>query len=81
MAGDLHCHTRLSDGSIGIEDLIALAKSAGLKTIAVTDHDTYAGAMRAKILGERSGLQVLPGIEFSCQNKETGRNWTVEMLS
>ena len=26
MGGDLHCHTKLSDGSLGIEDLITLAK-------------------------------------------------------
>lgn len=73
MAGDLHCHTKLSDGSIGIEDLVLLAKNSGLKTIAVTDHDTFAGATRAKVIGERAGLQVLPGVEFSCQDKETGR--------
>ena len=73
MAGDLHCHTKLSDGSMGIEELIALAKGAGLKSIAITDHDTLAGAMRGKILGERAGLQVIPGVEFSCQDKKTGR--------
>lgn len=28
MAADLHCHTKLSDGSVGIEDLIVIAKKA-----------------------------------------------------
>lgn len=73
MAGDLHCHTKLSDGSMGIEELIALAKGAGLKSIAITDHDTLAGAMRGKILGERAGLNVIPGVEFSCKDSKTGR--------
>ena len=26
LSGDLHCYTRLSNGSLGIDDLIALAK-------------------------------------------------------
>ena len=26
MAADLHCHTKLSDGSVGIEDLIVIAQ-------------------------------------------------------
>lgn len=72
MAGDLHCHTKLSDGSVSLEELIALAKAAGLKSMAVTDHDTLAGAMRAKMLGERAGIKVIPGVEFSCRNKENG---------
>jgi len=33
MGGDLHCHTKLSDGSLGIEDLITLAKKRGIETI------------------------------------------------
>ena len=73
MAGDLHCHTKLSDGSMGIEELIALAKGAGLKSIAITDHDTLAGAMRGKVIGERAGLDVIPGVEFSCKDSKTGR--------
>ncbi len=74
MPADLHCHTKLSDGSVSIEELIALGKAAGLSAIAVTDHDTFAGAMRGKMLGERSGIQVIPGAEFSCRDGETGRN-------
>ena len=42
MKGDLHCHTKLSDGSEGIEDVIALAKRIGLDFISLTDHDTMA---------------------------------------
>ncbi len=74
MSADLHCHTKLSDGSVSIEELVALGKAAGLTAIAVTDHDTLAGAMRGKMLGERSGIQVIPGAEFSCRDGETGGN-------
>ena len=65
MSGDLHCHTRLTDGSMGIEDIIALAKNRGVETIAITDRDCQAGTVRAKIIGERNGIRVIPGVELS----------------
>ena len=43
MAADLHCHTKLSDGSVGIEDLIVIAQKSGIDTIALTDHDCRYG--------------------------------------
>lgn len=70
---DLHCHTKLSDGSVSIEDLILLAKQQKLSAIAVTDHDTFAGATRAKILGERQGVEVFPGAEFSAYDRTRNR--------
>lgn len=73
MSGDLHCHTRLSDGSLGIEEIIALAKGRGVETIAITDHDCLAGTVRAKIIGERNGIRVIPGVEISATDTETGR--------
>ncbi len=73
MSGDLHCYTRLSNGSMGIEEIIALAKSVGIETIAITDHDCLAGTVRAKIIGERNGVRVIPGVEISATDKETGK--------
>lgn len=73
MAADLHCHTRMSDGAVSIEELILLAKSRGLGTIAVTDHDTFAGVTRAKIFGNRHGVEVISGIEISAYDYERGR--------
>ena len=73
MSGDLHCHTRLSDGSMGIEDLIVLAQKKGIETIAITDHDCLAGTVRGKIIGDRSGVKVIPGVELSAVDHETGR--------
>ena len=40
MIGDLHCHSKLSDSSMGLESLLFYAKRMGLDFIAVTDHDT-----------------------------------------
>ena len=53
MTGDLHCHTTLSDGSLGIEEVIVQAKRMGLDFLAITDHDTLSSSNRAQILGER----------------------------
>ncbi len=70
---DLHCHTKLSDGSVGIEELISLAKRRGLHTIAITDHDTFAGAVRGVNIGKRAGVNVIPGAELSAVDSATGR--------
>ncbi len=72
MSGDLHCHTRLTDGSMGIEDIIALAKNKGVDTIAITDRDCQAGTIRAKIIGERNGIRVIPGVELSALDADAG---------
>lgn len=71
MAGDLHCHTKLSDGSMGIDDIIILAEKLGITTLAITDHDCLAGTVRAKIVGERRGIKVIPGVEISAYDKDT----------
>lgn len=74
MSVDLHCHTRLSDGSLGIEEIITFALKKGLSTIAITDHDCLAGTVRSKVIGARHGLQVIPGVEFSSTCEEIGKN-------
>lgn len=73
MAADLHCHTKMSDGSVGIDEVVLLAKRVGLPAISVTDHDTLSGSVRAKIFGDRQGVEVIPGVEFSCMDPATGR--------
>lgn len=65
MSADLHCHTKISDGSTAIDELVILAKNKGLGTIAVTDHDTFGGAKRAKVFGDKFGVTVITGTEIS----------------
>ncbi len=72
LTADLHCHTKLSDGALGIDDLLILAKNSGVTTLAITDHDCLAGVVRAQIIGERHGITVVPGVEFSCTDKTRG---------
>lgn len=73
MAADLHCHTKLSDGSVGIEDLIVIAQKSGINTIAITDHDCLAGTVRGQVIGKRYGITVIPGVEISAFDNEAGK--------
>ena len=63
MTGDLHCHTTLSDGSLGIEEVIVQAKRMGLDFLAITDHDTLSSSSRAQILGHSCGRAFRMGQE------------------
>ena len=63
---DLHLHTLASDGRLSPTELVRLAASQGLETIAVTDHDTTDGLAEAfEAAKEFPGLRIIPGIELS----------------
>ena len=62
---DLHTHTDQSDGQYSPRELVRLASEAGLRTIAITDHDTVAGVDEALAAGRELGVEVVPGIELS----------------
>lgn len=80
MSVDLHCHTKLSNSSMGIDDLIMLAKKRGVDTISITDHDCQAGSVRGRIIAARRGVTVVPGVELSASDAETGRPDTYSRL-
>jgi hypothetical protein len=63
---DLHLHTIYSDGAYTPEMLVKSARSFGLRTIAVTDHDTVDGV---RAVQEAAGdfPEVIPGVEFSTE--------------
>ncbi|HEX2909694.1 MAG TPA: PHP domain-containing protein [Chloroflexia bacterium] len=64
---DLHMHSTASDGTLPVDDLIKLCSSVGLKTVALTDHDTTAALDRAQEIGKALGLEIIPGIELSAE--------------
>jgi len=63
---DLHLHTFFSDGTYSPQVLVKEARGAGLSVIAVTDHDTVEAVKPAIASGAESGIEVIPGIELSC---------------
>ena len=62
---DLHLHTTASDGRSTPEALVAEAVAAGIRTIAVTDHDTLAGLPAAEAAARRAGIGCVAGIEIT----------------
>jgi len=62
---DLHTHSSVSDGTETPTQLIRAAISAGLGTVAITDHDSTAGWQEAFAAAEGTGLTVIPGMELS----------------
>lgn len=62
---ELHTHTVMSDGKMQPEELVERAIECGYSAIALTDHNTVAGIKRAVAEGEKRGIPVLPGIEWT----------------
>ncbi len=66
---DLHTHSNKSDGSMTPKELIHHAKEMGLSAISLTDHDNTDGVREAVLEGEKTGLEVVPGIELSAKSE------------
>jgi predicted metal-dependent phosphoesterase TrpH len=64
---DIHLHTTFSDGMATPQQVIRFAEKSGLALIAVTDHDTVAGAHAARELHARGsfGFEVIIGTEVT----------------
>jgi 3',5'-nucleoside bisphosphate phosphatase len=63
---DLHTHTTISDGGDSPAELIRRAAGAGITAIAITDHDNDAGGDEAVAAGNGLGVEVVRGVEISC---------------
>lgn len=62
---ELHCHTNHSDGDMSPCELVQKAKSRGYTGIAITDHNTISSVDEVVYWGERYGIKVLKGIEWT----------------
>lgn len=69
---DLHTHSLHSDGSDTPTELVRKAAEVGLDVVALTDHDTVIGWDDAVEAGDRFGIQVVQGVEFSVTNESRG---------
>lgn len=77
LCGDLHCHTKASDGHNSLEEMALAARDRGLKYIAITEHSrrlTVARGLDPRRLGRQideidrlnehlTGIMLLKGIE------------------
>jgi predicted metal-dependent phosphoesterase TrpH len=62
---DLHTHTTASDGHLSPADLVREAWMAGIRVLAVTDHDTTAAMADVGRATAQFGLTHVPGIEIT----------------
>jgi len=72
MPSDLHIHTTFSDGKDTPEEIVEAAKAAGLRYIAITDHDTVEGVTALYESGHYSSstLRIIPGVGFSTGDEQ-----------
>ena len=68
---DLHVHSTESDGTNTPQELVSLAKEAGLTAFALTDHDTISGISKAREAAEKIQMELVPGIELSTDYEGT----------
>ncbi len=64
---DFHCHTTMSDGSLTPEELINLALKNEITHLAITDHDTTKGYVKALPFALQTNIKLISGVEISCQ--------------
>ncbi len=62
---DLHMHTTASDGLYSPAELMQRAKEAGLRAVALTDHDTTNGIEEALQTAQTLDIDFIPGIEIN----------------
>ncbi|MBD2083545.1 PHP domain-containing protein [Trichocoleus sp. ST-U3] len=62
---ELHCHTTYSDGTLTPSELVNAAMSAGVRALAITDHDTMNGWDEAFAAAKLHNLEIVPGLELS----------------
>jgi DNA polymerase (family 10) len=89
--GDLHTHTNLTDGVSTLEEMLAVARSRGLRYYAVTDHAKNLPMQRmtdAKMLAQREKIRALAGGKMTVLHgtelnidPDGGVDWDADFLS
>lgn len=77
MGYDLHVHSKISDGTQSVKDLVQEIAETGLDGFALTDHDTTAGWSEADQTAQNLGLDFVAGMEISC----AGHGVSIHLLS
>ena len=66
---DLHLHSTHSDGTDAPADVVRAAHLEGVRTMALTDHDTVDGWAEAAATCGELGMSFVPGMEFTAQGQ------------
>lgn len=74
---DLHTHTRRSDGVLAPEELLAASRAAGVRLLAITDHDTLAGFRDLPF--DDAFEVVIPGVEINSVAEGVESLWEGEL--
>ncbi len=69
MSFDLQSHSICSDGALPARDVIALAAQAGVKLLALTDHDTVEGIQDALEAAAQHGISLSPAAEITAVDR------------
>lgn len=80
MAVDLHTHSTYSDGSDSPAEIVSAAAAAGLEAVALTDHDNLNGILEAVAAADASEVELIPGVELSCEWQPGGMHLVVLWL-
>jgi len=59
LRGDMHMHSTVSDGRASPEEIVVTAIEKELDFIAVTDHDSFLGSVRARRAAEEMGAELV----------------------
>ncbi len=78
MRGDLHTHTRASDGSLFEHQILKLAKRSNVDCVAITNHDYITPIENIKTVANELGITLIDGVEISAF--DTKRNRRVHIL-
>ena len=63
---DLHLHSKNSDGSASVKELVETVINSGIKVFALTDHDTVNGINEAEKLTPKN-IKFIKGVELTCK--------------
>lgn len=60
----MHTHSLRSDGTLTPSELVQRAHAAGVRVLALTDHDVTDGIAEAQTAADRLGLILIVGVEI-----------------
>jgi predicted metal-dependent phosphoesterase TrpH len=73
---DLHCHSKVSDGTLTPTQLVERAAMRGVSMLALTDHDDLGGLDEARRVANEKNIIFINGVEISV----TWRNRTLHII-